>query len=116
MSFASIARELRRYALTMLKTHRDEFSDFLPRSYSHSSPHTSSSTLSHFSHETNHRSYGFGSRDNNFVSRRLGYGPRTHRGDHSRVGLIFLLEGLIPTGSNSEVLKTVKTFYGRMVK
>jgi hypothetical protein len=40
-------------------SYRDEFSDFLPRSYSHSSPHTSSHALAHFSHAPNHRSYGF---------------------------------------------------------
>jgi hypothetical protein len=36
-------------------SYRDEFSDLLPRSYSHA--------LSHFSHGPNHRSYGFGSRE-----------------------------------------------------
>jgi hypothetical protein len=41
--------------------YRDEFLDFLPRSYSRASPRTSSRTLSHFSHGPNHRSYGFGS-------------------------------------------------------
>jgi hypothetical protein len=42
-------------------SYRDEFSDFLLRSFSHTSPHTSSSVVSHFSHGPNHRSYGFGS-------------------------------------------------------
>jgi hypothetical protein len=37
-------------------SHRDEFFDFSPRYYSHASPHTSSSALSHFSHGPNHRS------------------------------------------------------------
>jgi hypothetical protein len=40
---------------------RDEFLDFSPHSYSRASPRTSSHALSHFSHEPNHRSYGFGS-------------------------------------------------------
>jgi hypothetical protein len=55
---------------------------FCPRSYSRASPRTSSRSLSHFSHGSNHRSYDFGSRENSFVSRRFGYGPRPHRGDH----------------------------------
>jgi hypothetical protein len=42
-------------------SYRDEFSDFLPRFYSHALPRASSRTLSHFSHGPNHRSYGFGS-------------------------------------------------------
>jgi hypothetical protein len=41
-------------------SYHDEFSDFLPRSFSRTSPRTSSRALSHFSHESNHRSYGFG--------------------------------------------------------
>jgi hypothetical protein len=40
-------------------SYRDEFLDFLPRSYSRALPHTSSRALSHFSHGSNHRSYGF---------------------------------------------------------
>jgi hypothetical protein len=47
----------------------DEFSDFLPCSYSRASAHTSSHALSSFSHGPNHRSYGFDSRENNFVTR-----------------------------------------------
>jgi hypothetical protein len=43
-------------------SYRDEFLDFLSRSYSHASPRSSSRALSHFSHGPNHRSYGFGSR------------------------------------------------------
>jgi hypothetical protein len=42
-------------------SYRDEFSDFLPRSYSRAFPRTSSRALSHFSHGPNHRSYSFGS-------------------------------------------------------
>jgi hypothetical protein len=42
-------------------SYRDEFFEFLPRSYSHASPHTSSCDLPQFSHGPNHRSYVFGS-------------------------------------------------------
>jgi hypothetical protein len=42
-------------------SYRDEFFDFLPRSYSRVSHRTSSRALSHFSHGPNHRSYDFGS-------------------------------------------------------
>jgi hypothetical protein len=42
-------------------SHRNEFSDFLPRSFSHASPRTSSCALSHFSQGSNHHSHGFGS-------------------------------------------------------
>jgi hypothetical protein len=59
MSFASSLRELGRGALSMLETHRDDFLDFLPHSYSRASPRTSSRALSYFSHGPNHRSYGF---------------------------------------------------------
>jgi hypothetical protein len=49
-------------------SYRDEFIDFLPRSYSHvpprffsrALPHTSSSASPQFAHEPNHPSYGFG--------------------------------------------------------
>jgi hypothetical protein len=60
----------------------DEFSDFLPHSYSRALPRTSSRALSHFSHGPNNRSYGFGSQENNIVPRRFGYNPHPHRGDH----------------------------------
>jgi hypothetical protein len=63
-------------------SYRYEFSDFPPWSYSRASPHTSSHALSHFSHGPNHHSYGFSSRENNFVPRRFGYDPRPHHGDH----------------------------------
>jgi hypothetical protein len=78
-------------------SYRDEFIDFLPRSYSHvlprsysrassctiscALPHTSSCALPQFAHGPNHRSYGFGPRENRFVPRCFGYGPRPHRGD-----------------------------------
>jgi hypothetical protein len=50
-------------------SYHNEFTDFLPRSYSHVLPrsyscalsHTSSRALSHFSHVSNHHSYCFGS-------------------------------------------------------
>jgi hypothetical protein len=42
-------------------SYRDEFSDFPPRSFSHTLPHTSSRALPQFAHGPNHRSYGFGS-------------------------------------------------------
>jgi hypothetical protein len=42
-------------------SYRDEFSDFLPRSFSHALPHTSSRALPQFAHGPNHRSYNFGS-------------------------------------------------------
>jgi hypothetical protein len=44
-------------------SYHDEFIDFLPHSYS---------APSRFSHGPNHRSYGFDSRENNFVPRRFG--------------------------------------------
>jgi hypothetical protein len=116
-------------------SYHDEFSDFPPRSYSCASPRTSSHALPHFSHGPKHRSYSFGSRENNFVPRRIGYSPRPHRGDHFLLrpsfpaggsqthfeskyldGPYFPRCGLRPTGSNNEVLKTVKTFSGYIVK
>jgi hypothetical protein len=39
----------------------DEFSNFLPRSFSRALPHTSSHALTQFAHGPNHCSYGFGS-------------------------------------------------------
>jgi hypothetical protein len=104
-----------------------KFIDFPPHSYSRAP--------SCFSHGPNHRSYDFGSRENSFVLRRFGYDPRPHRGDclPCRPGfhgtgsythfeprhlddLCFPHRGTCPTGSNSEVQKTVKTSSGRMVK
>jgi hypothetical protein len=61
-------------------SYHNEFIDFLPHSYSCVLPHTSSRALPQFSHGTNHRSYGFGSRENRFVPTHYGYGPRPHRG------------------------------------
>jgi hypothetical protein len=42
-------------------SYRDEFFDFLPRSFSHALPRTYSRALSQFAHGPNHRSYGFSS-------------------------------------------------------
>jgi hypothetical protein len=132
-------------------SYRDEFIDFLPRSYSHvpprfysrasprtfsrSLPHTSSSALPQFAHGPNHRSYGFGQREDCFVPRRFGYGPRPHRGDHfSRRpsfpavgthtnfeprhldGPHFPHRGSCPTRPNGELERIVKTSSGHMVK
>jgi hypothetical protein len=70
-------------------SYRDEFIDFPSRSYSHvlprfyscASPYTFSRVLPQFAHGPNHRSYGFGPRENRFEPRRFGYDPRPHRGD-----------------------------------
>jgi hypothetical protein len=78
-------------------SYRDESIDFLPHSYSHvpprfysrASPRTFSRTLPYtfscaslqFAHGPNHRSYGFGPRENRVVPRRFGYDTRPHRGD-----------------------------------
>jgi hypothetical protein len=67
----------------------DEFIDFLPRSYSHvphcfysrALPHTSARAFPQYSYGHNHRSYGFGSRENRLEPRRFGYGSHPHRGD-----------------------------------
>jgi hypothetical protein len=62
-------------------SYHDEFINFPPRSYSHVPPCSYSRALPRFSHGPNHRSYGFGSRENRFEPRRFGYGPYPHRGD-----------------------------------
>jgi hypothetical protein len=124
-------------------SYHDESIHFLPRSYSrvlprsHSCdlPRTSSCALPQFTHGPNHCSYGFGLRENRFELRCFGYGPRPHCGDHfprkpgfptggphthfeprHLYGPHFSRRGTRPTGSNGEVLKTVKTSSGRMVK
>jgi hypothetical protein len=124
-------------------SYRNKFIDFpppsyshvLPRSYSRASPRTSSLVLSSFSPGPNHRSYGFGSRENKFVPRRFGYDPRPHRGDrfqcrpgfpvggsntHFQLRHLddphFPRRGLCPTRPNGEVERIVKTFSGSMVK
>jgi hypothetical protein len=113
----------------------DEFIDFPSRSYSCALPHTSSHALPQFSHGLNHRSYDFGSRENHFVPRCFGYGPRPHRGDRfphrpsfpaggSRThfeprhlnGPHFSHRGSHPTGPNGELQRIVKTSSSHMVK
>jgi hypothetical protein len=108
-------------------SYHDEFIDFLP--------HFSSRALSHFSHGSNHHSYGFCSRESGLVPRRFDVNPCSHRGVHtprrhgfpargvyshfelSRFdGLRFLRCGSHLTRSNSEVQRIVKTSSGRMVK
>jgi hypothetical protein len=115
-------------------SYRDELLDFLHRSYSHASPHTSSRALSCYSHGPNHGSYGFGSRENIFMPRLFGYGPRPHRGDHfpHRPGFptggshthpepkhmdcpCFAHHGSRPTGPKGEVQRIMKISFGRMV-
>jgi hypothetical protein len=119
------------------------YSRVLPRSYSHASSHTfsrallctSSRALPQFAREPNHRSYGFGSRENRFVPRRFGYNPRPHRSDrfprrpsflaggaHTHLELRHLDEphfphrGSHPTLPNGEMKRIVKTSSSRMVK
>jgi hypothetical protein len=124
-------------------SYRDEFIDFPPRSYSHvpprfysrASPRTFSRALSQFAHGPNHRSYGFGPRENYFEPRRFGYDPHPHRGDRFPLrpgfsaggsfshfelrhldGPCFPHHGSRLTRPTGEVQKTVKTSSGRMVK
>jgi hypothetical protein len=108
-------------------SYQNEFIDF--------PPHISSCAPSCFSHGSNHRSYGFGSRESGFVPRRFGFDPCSHhgarppcrhgsptRGAYSHFepshfdGPRFPRRGSHPTGSKTEVQKTVKTYSGRMVK
>jgi hypothetical protein len=123
--------------------YHDEFLDLLSHSYSHVLPHsysraspcTFSHVLSRFSHGPNHRLYGFGSRENRFVPRCFGYGPRPHCGDRfphrpgfptggsythfeSRHldGPCFPRRGSRPTQLSSGVQRIVKTSSGCMVK
>jgi hypothetical protein len=132
-------------------SYRDEFIDFLPhyysrvpprfysrvspRTFSRALPHTSSSASPQFTHGPNHRSYGFGPRENRFDPRRFGYGPRPPCGDHflrrpdfpargsfphfelrHLDGPRFPRRGSHPTRPSGEVQRTVKTSSGRMVK
>jgi hypothetical protein len=62
-------------------SYRNEFTDFSHRSYSRALPHTPCA-VSCFFYGPNRRSYGFGSRENNFVPKRFSYGARPHHGDH----------------------------------
>jgi hypothetical protein len=93
-------------------SYRDEFIDFMPRSYSHVPPRfysrasprtfsralsrTSSSVLPQFAHGPNHCSYGLDPRENRFEPRRFGYDPRPHRGDRFPHRPGFLAGGLFP--------------------
>jgi hypothetical protein len=132
-------------------SYHDEFINFPPRSFSHVLPHsysrassrtfsralplTSSGALPQFAHEPNHRSYGFGLRENRFEPRRFGYGTRPHCGDRlpCRPGFSaggsfphfesrhldsprFPHRGSRPTRPSGEVQRTVKTSSGHMVK
>jgi hypothetical protein len=133
----------RRHVEYARDSYRDEFIDFLPHSYSHvpprfysrASPHTFSRALPQFPHGPNHRSYGFGPRENHFESRRFGYDPRPHRGDRFPRRPGFPTRGSFPhfeprhlggprfsrrgshlTRPSGEVQRTVKTSFGRMVK
>jgi hypothetical protein len=133
----------RRHVEYAKDSYRDEFINFPPRSYSHvlprfyscASPHTFSRALPLFSHGPNHRSYGFGPRENHFEPRCFGYGPCPLRGDRFPHGPGFPTGGSFPhfeprhldgprfhhrgsrpTRPSGEVQRTVKTSYGRMVK
>jgi hypothetical protein len=52
-----------------------------PRTFSRALPRTSSCALPQFAKGPNHRSYGLGSRENRFMPRHFGYGPRPYHGD-----------------------------------
>ncbi len=133
----------RRHVEYARDSYRDEFIDFPPRSYSRVPPHsysrasprTSSGALPQFSYGPNHRSYGFGPRENRFEPRRFGYGPRPRCGDRFPHGPGFPAGGSFthfeprhldgphfphrdscPTRSSGEVQRTVKDSSGRMVK
>jgi hypothetical protein len=121
----------------MLETHivMSSLNFHLILTYSRASPQTSSRALSRFFHGPNHRSYGFGSRQNTFVPKRFDYSPRPHHGDrflhrsdfsiggfHTHFeprhldGPHFPHCGSCPTWPNGEVQRTMKTSFGRMVK
>jgi hypothetical protein len=85
--------EMRRFNYAR-NSYRDEFSDFSPHSYSHAPPRISSHVLPHFSHGPNHHTYGFSSRENNFVPTRFDYGPRPHHSDR------FLCRPSFPAGGS----------------
>jgi hypothetical protein len=125
----------RRHVEYARDSYRNEFINFLPRSYSRIPPRSYSHALPQFSYGPNHRSYGFGSQENRFEPRRLGYGARPHRGDrfsrrpgfstggpfpHFELrhldGPRFPRHGSRPTQPSGEAQRTVKTSFGRMVK
>jgi hypothetical protein len=108
-------------------SYHDEFIDF--------PPHLSSHALSYLSHEPNHRSYDFGSREYSLMPGRFGVIPHSHRGVrpprrhdfptrdvYSQFelsgldGPLFPHRGSHPTRSNGEVQRIVKTSSGCMVK
>jgi hypothetical protein len=137
----------RRHVEYARDSYHDEFIDFLPHSYSRIPPRSYSQPLPHtfshafprtspqFAHGPNHRSYGFGARENRFEPKCFGYGPRPHRGDHfpRRPGFSargsflhfeprhlngphFSHRDSCPTRPNGELEMIVKTSSGRMVK
>jgi hypothetical protein len=152
MSFASGGRELRGGVLSMLETHivmsslifrlalilmfRLTFTLMLLLTLSHMLCLALFPSASpQFAHGPNHRSCGFGPRENRFEPRRFGYGPRPHCGDRfpRRPGFSaggsfphfeprhldgprFPRRGSLPTRPSGEVQRTVKTSSGRMVK
>jgi hypothetical protein len=141
----------RRHVEYARDSYRDEFMYFSPHSYSHAPPRfysrasprtfsralprTSSSALPQFAHGPNHRSYGFGPRENHFEPRRFGYGPHPYRGvrfprrsgfpaggsfphfeSRHLDGSCFPRRGSRPTRPSGDVQRTVKTSSGHMVK
>jgi hypothetical protein len=125
----------RRHVEYVRVSYRDEFIDFSPHSYFHVLPRSYSRALPQFAHGPNHRSYGFGPRENRFEPRRFGYNTHPHRDDRfpRRPGFPagesfthfeprhldgprFPRHGSHPTQPSDEVLRTVKTYSGRMVK
>jgi hypothetical protein len=91
--------------------------------------------LPQFAHGPNHRSYGFGSRENHFKPRHFGYGPRHHRDDrfprspifpagwsHTHFeprhldGPHFSHRGSRPTRSSDVMQRIVKTSSGHLIK
>jgi hypothetical protein len=69
--------------------YHDEFINF--------SPHFSFCVPSHFSHEPNHHSYGFGSRESDLVPEQFGVTHTLIMVFVPRVGLVFPLEVSILT-------------------
>jgi hypothetical protein len=127
------ARDSYRDELFDLPPH--SYSRVLPRSYSRASSRTFLRALPQFAYEPNHHSYGLGSRENRFVPRCFGYGPRPHRGDHflHRSGFTaggahthfeprhldsphFFRRGSRPTRPNGKLQRIVKIPSGHMVK
>jgi hypothetical protein len=69
------------FRLALILMFRLAFTLVLLLALSRALPHTSSGALPQFAHGPNHRSYGFGPRENRFEPRCFGYDPRPHRGD-----------------------------------